>query len=45
MNGCVSADINNDKKPDLVCTGASGVVRWYENLGTSGAARTQGQQQ
>jgi hypothetical protein len=42
MNGCVGADMNNDRKTDLVCTGASGVVRWYENLGTSGT-RTQGQ--
>jgi hypothetical protein len=33
MNGCVSADINNDKRPDLVCTGSGGVVRWYENMG------------
>jgi hypothetical protein len=44
MNGCVAADMNNDKKVDLVCTGASGIVRWYENLGSSGTARTQGQQ-
>jgi hypothetical protein len=33
MNGCVSTDINGDKRFDLVCTGAGGVVRWYENLG------------
>jgi len=33
MNGCVSTDINGDKRIDLVCTGAGGVVRWYENLG------------
>ena len=33
MNGCVGADINNDKRIDLVCTGAGGVTRWYENLG------------
>ena len=32
MNGCVAADLNGDKRPDLVCTGAGGVVRWYENL-------------
>jgi hypothetical protein len=31
MNGCVGADLNGDKRPDLVCTGGSGVVRWYEN--------------
>jgi hypothetical protein len=42
MNGCVAADINNDTRPDLVCTGSGGVVRWYENVGVgsgSGAAR------
>ena len=33
MNSCVAADINGDKKPDLVCTGAGGVIRWYENTG------------
>lgn len=33
MNSCVGVDINGDKKNDLVCGGASGVVRWYENKG------------
>jgi hypothetical protein len=33
MNSCVGADINADKKMDLVCGGASGIVRWYENTG------------
>jgi len=33
MNSCVGVDINNDKKNDIVCGGASGVVRWYENKG------------
>jgi hypothetical protein len=33
MNGCVSVDLNGDRRRDLVCTGAGGVVRWYENLG------------
>jgi hypothetical protein len=33
MNGCVGADLNRDKRMDLVCTGAGAVVRWYENLG------------
>lgn len=33
MNSCVGADVNNDKRTDLVCTGAGGVTRWYENLG------------
>jgi hypothetical protein len=33
MNGCVAADMNNDKRIDLVCTGATGIIRWYENKG------------
>ena len=33
MNGCVGGDINLDGRPDLVCTGAGGKIRWYENLG------------
>jgi hypothetical protein len=33
MNGCVAADMNRDGAPDLVCTGAGGVIRWYENMG------------
>ena len=33
MNSCVGVDINNDRRNDLVCTGAGGVVRWYENSG------------
>jgi hypothetical protein len=33
MNSCVGADLNNDKRNDLVCGGAGGVVRWYENKG------------
>src|SRR5262245_7244404 len=32
MNSCVGADINGDKRMDIVCTGAGGVIRWYENL-------------
>ena len=32
MNGCVSADVNGDRMPDIVCTGAGGAIRWYENL-------------
>ncbi len=34
MNGCVGGDINGDARPDLVCTGSSGKIRWYENLGS-----------
>jgi len=33
MNGCVAADVNNDGRMDLVCNGAGGMTRWYENLG------------
>ena len=34
MNGCVGGDMNGDGRPDLVCTGSGGVIKWYENLGT-----------
>ena len=33
MNSCVAADVNGDHRPDLVCTGAGGAIRWYENKG------------
>jgi Aldos-2-ulose dehydratase, beta-propeller domain/FG-GAP-like repeat/FG-GAP repeat len=33
MNSCVGADINGDRRNDLVCTGAGGAIRWYENKG------------
>ncbi len=33
MNSCVATDINGDRRPDLVCGGAGGAVRWYENKG------------
>jgi len=33
MNGCVTADFNGDKRLDIVCTGAGGAIRWYENVG------------
>jgi hypothetical protein len=33
MNSCVAADLNGDHRPDLVCTGAGGAIRWYENKG------------
>ncbi len=33
MNSCVGADINGDKRMDIVCTGAGGALRWYENTG------------
>jgi hypothetical protein len=25
--------MNEDGRPDLVCTGSGGMIRWYENLG------------
>ena len=32
--GCASADINADKRPDIIFIGAStGNFKWYENLG------------
>ena len=33
MNSCVIGDMNQDGRPDIICTGAGGVIRWYENLG------------
>jgi hypothetical protein len=38
MNSCVAADVNGDHRPDLVCTGAGGAIRWYENKGASRGA-------
>lgn len=35
-NGCITADLNNDHKDDIVCIDATkylGDVRWYENIG------------
>ena len=32
---CAAADLNADKRPDIVCIGtATANVKWYENLGT-----------
>src|SRR5262245_12461278 len=42
MNSCVSADVNGDRRPDLVCTGAGGVIRWYENKGPARASTAGG---
>jgi hypothetical protein len=33
MNGCVGADMNGDGRNDIVCNGAGGNIRWYENKG------------
>jgi FG-GAP-like repeat len=41
MNSCVGADLNGDRRVDIVCTGGGGITRWYENLGT-GSASTSG---
>jgi hypothetical protein len=38
MNSCVGADVNGDHRLDLVCTGAGGVIRWYENKGPAAGA-------
>jgi hypothetical protein len=43
MNSCVGADINGDKRLDLVCTGAGGAIRWYENKGPAKAAPSAGE--
>ena len=37
MNSCVGGDMNEDGRPDLICTGAGGMIRWYENLGPEDA--------
>ena len=33
MNGCVGGDMNGDDRPDIVCAGPGGMIRWYENMG------------
>ncbi|MCH7857676.1 MAG: VCBS repeat-containing protein [Gemmatimonadetes bacterium] len=37
MNGCVGGDMNEDGRPDLICTGGGGKIIWYENLGNEEA--------
>jgi hypothetical protein len=33
-SGCVTADLNGDRRPDIVCIGASTAnLKWYENVG------------
>jgi hypothetical protein len=35
-SGCVVADLNGDKRVDIVCIGASTAnLKWYENAGTA----------
>jgi hypothetical protein len=37
-SGCVTADLNGDRRPDIVCIGAStGNLKWYENAGAAPA--------
>src|SRR5262249_46348445 len=43
MNSCVAADINKDGRPDLVCTGAGGAIRWYENKGGAKGQQSTGE--
>jgi hypothetical protein len=38
MNSCVGADVNGDRRLDIVCTGAGGAIRWYENKGPARGA-------
>jgi len=38
MNSCVGGDVNGDRRADLVCTGAGGALRWYENKGAAAGA-------
>jgi hypothetical protein len=40
MNSCVRVDVNNDRRPDVVCTGATGITQWYENKGQTAASTT-----
>lgn len=40
MNGCVGGDMNQDGRPDLVCTGGGGMIRWYENMGPEPESNT-----
>jgi hypothetical protein len=33
-SGCVAADVNSDRRPDIVCIGSSTAnIKWYENRG------------
>lgn len=38
-SGCVTADINADKRPDIVCIGSSTAnIKWYENTAPTSSA-------
>jgi hypothetical protein len=37
-SGCVAADLNGDRRIDIVCIGASTAnLKWYENTGPAAA--------
>ncbi len=38
-SGCVTADLNSDRRPDIVCIGSSTAnIKWYENLGAAASS-------
>ena len=37
-SGCVTADINTDRRPDIVCIGSrTSNIKWYENAAPASA--------
>jgi hypothetical protein len=42
-SGCVTADVNGDRRPDIVCIGSSTHnIKWYENLARASGSSTGG---
>ena len=40
-SGCVTADINTDRRPDIVCIGSSTAnIKWYENVAVAPSSST-----
>ena len=40
-SGCVTADLNGDKRLDIICVGSQTAnLKWYENLGPAGGKAT-----
>ena len=38
-SGCVTADINTDRRPDIVCIGSSSAnIKWYENVAAASSS-------
>jgi len=38
-SGCITADLNNDRRPDILCIGSStGNIKWYENVGPASSS-------